>query len=151
MISIGVLQWILEGLVNNVILKLSSFFLFPEDLFVRSCLFAFLIIGGELIIHYEKFIGLWRNQIKRMENEKKHIFNVGLKGNTEIREKVIVAYQAFQLYVDGRLDIEEFSDVIEKNLTKTIAVLDGELKGLEVDVHVQSYLNSEVNSLHTYS
>ena len=76
-----------------------------------------------------------REKIYQLEAEKKHIFNIGMFGNSkEVKNKVIIMGQTSQLMKDGRIDINEGSNIIYSNAINIIEILEVQLTDLEKQI-----------------
>jgi hypothetical protein len=133
MISIGAIGWTVHQVIH--------FFLFNEihifgsnshELVLELSVIVTLVVSGELIVYYEKSMRDSRLSISRLEDEKDHIFNVGMFGNSkEIRNKAIYIGQTSGLMVKELLSLSEGATIIQSNSQSIIDILDVQLIDLE--------------------
>ena len=107
----------------------------PVELFTRTALMAALMATGEIIIGYEKKVALERGRANEAEKDRDLAFRRGLySGNKEIRNNLIVAYQAVHLAEINEMGNDHAFRIVKENLESMDQVLDGMLPELENDV-----------------
>jgi len=131
-----VVLWITSSFIDYHLFGESNLFSpGPVELFTRAALMAALLATGEIIIGYEKKVAQQRRRANEAEKDRDLAFRRGLySGNKEIRNNLIVAYQAVHLAEINEMGNEHAFRIVKENLESMDQVLDGMLPELENDI-----------------
>ena len=113
-IIVGVIVGVLDGLIDVFIYEQYS----PADFFTpnsfemyyRSVLFLVVIISGEFIIRF-----ITKTDMVKEESER--LFMLGIYDkNKDVRNKLIISYQAALMAIDGQMDKDEALIIIKSSM-----------------------------------
>ena len=128
-VIVGVFVGILDGLIDVFIYKVYS----PEDFFkpnsfemyYRTVLFLVVILSGELIIRF-------KSKADKMKEESDRLFMFGIYDkNKDVRNKLIISYQAALMAIDDQMDTGEALIIIKNSLEEAGIMFDEILPQLE--------------------
>ena len=136
MISVAVIWWSFHQLAHYFKFgRYYSIFYSRYELSTAIIILVPVLLVGEIGIRYELSNRRNQEKIYQLEAEKKHIFNIGMFGNSkEVKNKVIIMGQTSQLMKDGRIDINEGSNIIYSNAINIIEILEVQLTDLEKQI-----------------
>ena len=132
---IGIALWITSSVIDYHLFGKSNLFSpGPTELLLRTTLISALIATGEIILRYDNKVSFERKRVEVAEQERDLAFRKGLvHGNQEIRNMIIMAYQAVYLAELNRLTNEDAFKLVKDNLESADEVLYDMLPEVEIE------------------
>lgn len=134
MIIISEIIWILDTIMDHFVFLENESFLYcllfnTQEIFTRSFFAVLLMMIGEVIIYGRR--GIIAKE-KEMYEAEKLAYRRGIRTiGQEIRNKIILSYQAFDLVQSGRIDKDEAIEVSKKNMKQVSDILEHLINELE--------------------